>query len=139
MVISTDRTIGIVSINTNDPENSKIYENDIVKLHGIDGKFNGIEIQSNSKSLISMAPFELVEHDLEERVSYPWLENEDVVMFDPIVSNDRIVSTWSTGISTGWVVTSTGKIIDFSPEEKESEGGVITTVSYTHLEPTRPY
>ena len=126
VVISTDRTIGIVSINTNDPENSKIYENDIVKLHGIDGKFNGIEIQSNSKSLISMAPFELVEHDLEERVSYPWLENEDVVMFDPIVSNDRVVSTWSTGISTGWVVTSTGKIIDFSPEEKESEGGVIT-------------
>ena len=73
-----------------------------------------------------MAPFELVEHDLEERVSYPWLENEDVVMFDPIVSNDRVVSTWSTGISTGWVVTSTGKIIDFSPEDKGSEGGAIT-------------
>lgn len=126
VAVSTDRTIGIVSINADNPGNSKVYENDIVKLHGIDGQFNGIEIQSESRSLISMAPFELVEHDLEERASYPWLENEDVVMFDPIVSNDRVVSSWSTGINTGWVVTSTGKIIDFSPESEEAGGGVLT-------------
>lgn len=126
VAVSTDRTIGIVSINADNPGNSKVYENDIVKLHGIDGQFNGIEIQSESRSLISMAPFELVEHDLEERASYPWLENEDVVMFDPIVSNDRVVSSWSTGINTGWVVTSTGKIIDFSPEREEGGGGVLT-------------
>ncbi len=126
VAVSTDRTIGIVSINADNPGNSKVYENDIVKLHGIDGQFNGIEIQSESRSLISMAPFELVEHDLEERASYPWLENEDVVIFDPIVSNDRVVSSWSTGINTGWVVTSTGKIIDFSPESEEAGGGVLT-------------
>jgi len=126
VAVSTDRTIGIVSINADNPGNSKVYENDIVKLHGIDGQFNGIEIQSESRSLISMAPFELVEHDLEERASYPWLENEDVVMFDPIVSNDRVVSSWSTGINTGWVVTSSGKIIDFSPEREEGGGGVLT-------------
>ena len=126
VAVSTDRTIGIVSINADNPGNSKVYENDIVKLHGIDGQFNGIEIQSESRSLISMAPFELVEHDLEERASYPWLENEDVVIFDPIVSNDRVVSSWSTGINTGWVVTSSGKIIDFSPEREEGGGGVLT-------------
>ena len=126
VAISTDRTIGIVSVNVYEPEKSKVYENDIVKLQSIDGKFNGIEIQSDGRSLISMAPFEIIEHDLDNRVSFPWLENEDVVEFDPLISNDRVVSTWSTGFGTGWIVTSTGKVMDFSPKEGEERGGVLT-------------
>ena len=72
-----------------------------------------------------MAPFGIIEHDLGLRKSFPWLENIDVVDFNTEISDHRIVSSWQTGSNIGWVITSEGAMISFSPEFQEKKGGLL--------------
>ena len=125
VVVSTDLTIAIVNIDIGEPGKSTIFDNDIVQLQGVEGAINGIEYQSEGKSLISVAPFGIIEHDLGLRKSFPWLENIDVVDFNTEISDHRIVSSWQTGSNIGWVITSEGAMISFSPEFQEKKGGLL--------------
>ncbi len=125
VAVSTDLTIAIVSIDPNESSNSVIYDNDIVTLQDAEGVINGIEVQSDGRSLISVAPFGIIEHELQTRTSFRWLENSDAVNFSVQISDERIVSTWGTGSFEGWLITSEGSVLQFYPRDDSSEGGLL--------------
>ena len=127
VVISSDLTIARIRMNTEDPSKTTIYDNDIVQLQGFDGIMTGVDIQKDGVSLISLAPFGLIEHDLEESRSFHWLDNTDAVDFDASISGERIVSTWGTGPYDGWILTDSGTIVSFTMSSTE-EGGTILEI-----------
>ena len=127
VVISSDLTIARIRMNTEDPSKTTIYDHDIVQLQGVDGIMTGVDIQKDGVSLISLAPFGLIEHDLEESRSFHWLDNTDAVDFDASISGERIVSTWGTGPYDGWILTDSGTIVSFTMSSTE-EGGTILEI-----------
>ena len=127
VVISSDLTIARIRMNTEDPSKTTIYDNDIVQLQGFDGIMTGVDIQKDGVSLISLAPFGLIEHDLKESRSFHWLDNTDAVDFDASISGERIVSTWGTGPYDGWILTDSGTIVSFTMSSTE-EGGTILEI-----------
>ena len=123
--VSTDLTIAVVSINNNNASRSMIFDNDIVQLQGVEGKVRGIVHQYEGRSLISVEPFGLIEHDLKERISFEWVGNSDAVNFSVEVSDERIASTWGNGAFDGWLITKEGTMVSFSIDEGKDESGIL--------------
>ena len=127
VVISSDLTIARIRINIEDVSKITINDNDIVQLQGFEGTMTGMDIQSDGKSLISLVPFGLIEHDLAESKSFHWLDNIDVVDFDAVISGERIVSTWGTEPFDGWIITDRGTIVSFTQADQR-EGGTLLEI-----------
>ena len=127
VVISSELTIARIRVSIEDPSKTTIYDNDIVQLQGFGGIMTGINIQKDGSSLISLAPFGLIEHDLEVSKSFHWLDNDDAVDFDASISGERIVSTWGTGAFDGWILTDSGSVVSFTTAT-ESEGGTMLEI-----------
>ena len=122
VAVSQDKTIATVML---DAELAATSEVSLVQVTGTEGYFTGISRQSGDRSLIMVAPFSLIEHDLSLNSSYPWLENSDVVEYDAGVSNSRIVATWGTDRDSGWILTDRGEIVRYHPPLSNSLGGVL--------------
>ncbi len=122
VVISNDKNIATVDLDVSDTSTSKVS---IVQLQDVDGQFNGITEQSDGKSIVTIVPYSMIEHDLFLRLSFPWLENADAVSYDPAIAGERLVATWATSEYTGWVLTSTGTVIAFSPSPGDRTGGIL--------------
>jgi len=125
VVISSDLTIARIRVDIEDPSKTTIYDNDIVQLQGFEGILTGIDIQTDGNSLISLAPFGLIEHDLGESKSFHWLDNTDAADFDTSISGQRIVSTWGTGAFDGWIITDSGTIVSFTTVTQSEGGGML--------------
>jgi len=122
VLISNDRNIAIVDLEIGDASSSEVT---IVQLQDVNGQFSGIAEQSDGKSIISVVPYAMIEHDLALRLSFPWLENSDVVSFDPAISGERLVATWSVGVHSGWAITSSGTIVAFNPVSNDRTDGIL--------------
>ena len=85
----------------------------------------GIEAQSDGISLISLAPFGLIEHDKEAGRSFHWLDNIDAVGFDVGVSDQRIVGTWGSGLFEGWLITDRGTLVSFEPINQSKDNSML--------------
>ena len=118
VAISDDKNIATVNIDIFKVEDSTL---EIVQLLELDGLFTDIFHYEDSKSLISLVPFSVIEHDLNEERSYPWLNNSDVTEFSTEISNELIIYSWSNGRDNGWIITSSGNIIQFTPSELREE------------------
>ena len=118
VAISDDKNIATVNIDIFKVEDSTM---EIVQLLELDGLFTDIFHYEDSKSLISLVPFSVIEHDLNEERSYPWLNNSDVTEFSTEISNELIIYSWSNGRDNGWIITSSGNIIQFTPSELREE------------------
>ena len=123
--VSTDLTIAVVTINDINASRSTIFDNDIVQLQGVEGKIRGIVHQYEGRSLISVEPFGLIEHDLGERISFEWVGNSDAVNFSVRVSDESIASTWGNGAFDGWLITKEGPMVSFSIHQEDHEGGIL--------------
>jgi len=123
--VSTDLTIAVVTINDINASRSTIFDNDIVQLQGVEGKIRGIVHQYEGRSLISVEPFGLIEHDLGERISFEWVGNSDAVNFSVRVSDESIASTWGNGAFDGWLITKEGTMVSFSIHQEDNEGGIL--------------
>ena len=125
VVISSDLTIARIGMNTEDVSKMTIYDNDIVQLQGFEGTMTGMDVQSDGKSLISLVPFGLIEHDLAESRSFHWLDNIGAVDFDSAISGERIVSTWGTESFEGWIITDRGTIVSFTSADQKERGTLL--------------
>ena len=85
----------------------------------------GIEVQSDGISLISLAPFGLIEHDKGASKSFHWLDNADAVEFDVAISDQRIVGTWGSGFFEGWLITDKGTLVSFGPAEQDEDNSIL--------------
>ena len=75
-----------------------------------------------------MAPFGIVEHDLEKNATFPWLENSDVVNENIQLSGERVVSTWSLNENTGWVLTDRGNLASFQTIDGIGENSIVSSI-----------
>ena len=121
IAISSDLTIASIVVVVSEPSETRVFDNDIVQLQGFVGAMTGIEAQSDGISLISLAPFGLIEHDKEAGRSFHWLDNIDAVEFDVEISDQRIVGTWGSGFFEGWLITDRGTLVSFGPVD-QNEG-----------------
>ncbi|MBT4347011.1 MAG: hypothetical protein HOD67_05575, partial [Euryarchaeota archaeon] len=120
---TTSKQIGLILLSTEGAAATQMSINDIV---GVDGRFMQLTHQYDDRSLVVLAPFGLIEHDISNNATYPWLDNEDAQKFDTTISGDRIVGTWGTEQDSGWIVTSRGTLIEYHPsKEREAIGGLL--------------
>lgn len=122
VAVSSDRNIATVNLNADVASTSDVR---LVQVTGAEGYFTGISRQSDDRSLIYVAPFSLIEHDLSLNSSFPWLENSDAVEYDTYVSGSRIVSTWGTDRDSGWILTDRGDLVHYHPPYSNAIGGVL--------------
>ena len=122
VAVSSDRNIARVTLNADVASTSDVR---LVQVTGAEGYFTGISHQSDDRSLIYMAPFGLIEHDLSLNSSFPWLENSDAVEYDTDVSGSRIVATWGTDRDSGWILTDRGELVHYHPPYSNAIGGVL--------------
>jgi hypothetical protein len=120
--VSSSQEIGIIQLQS---ENAIESELSVSTIQGIEGQFTHLSHQNDARSLIVVAPFSLLEHDVSKNATYPWLENEDAQKFDVEISGERIIGTWNTGEDSGWLITSRGTVIEFHSTEERSQIGVI--------------
>ncbi|SVB92168.1 uncharacterized protein METZ01_LOCUS245022 [marine metagenome] len=122
VAVSSDRNIARVTLNADVASTSDVR---LVQVTEAEGYFTGISHQSDDRSLIYMAPFGLIEHDLSLNSSFPWLENSDAVEYDTDVSGSRIVATWGTDRDSGWILTDRGELVHYHPQYSNALGGVL--------------
>ena len=77
-VAISSNILGTIKVNTSNPDKSTISG---VEIIGLEGVLTTISDHSENRFLISMAPFGIVEHDLEKNATFPWLENSDAVSY----------------------------------------------------------
>jgi len=125
VAISSDLSIARIGVNVGDTSETTMYDNDIVQLQGFEGAMTGINPQRGGNSLISLAPFGLIEYDSSVSRSFHWLDNTDVVEFDVAISGERIVGTWGVSPYGGWIVTDRGSVVSFDLTEQENGGSML--------------
>ena len=125
VAIASDLTVASIVVVVSEPSETRVYDNDIVQLQGFVGAMTGIEVQSDGISLISLAPFGLIEHDKEAGRSFHWLDNIDAVEFDVGISDQRIVGTWGSGFFEGWLITDRGTLVSFGPAYQNEDNSIL--------------
>ncbi|MBL6882786.1 MAG: hypothetical protein ISR09_00125 [Candidatus Thalassarchaeum sp.] len=120
--VSSDLQIGMIRLHTEGALQSELSVSDI---KGVDGKFMQLSHQEEARSLIIVAPFSLLEHNIETNSTYPWLDNDDAINFDATISGERIIGTWDTGKDSGWIITSRGTMIEFHSTEESRGIGLV--------------
>ena len=124
-VAISSNILGTINVNTSNPEKSTISG---VEIIGLDGVLITLADHSENRFLISMAPFGIVEHDLEKNATFPWLDNSDVVNENIQLSGERIVSTWSLNENTGWILTDRGNLASFQTTYGTDENSIISSI-----------
>ncbi|MBP12508.1 MAG: hypothetical protein CMA71_03090 [Euryarchaeota archaeon] len=124
-VAISSNILGTVNINTSSPEKSSISG---VEILGLDGFFRSLTYHTEERFLISMAPFGIVEHDLEKNATFPWLENSDVADVNVLLSGERIVSTWTLDENIGWILTDRGNLVSFYPADYDVENSILSLI-----------
>tara|TARA_B100000073_G_scaffold347584_1_gene362402 strand:+ start:1201 stop:2361 length:1161 start_codon:yes stop_codon:yes gene_type:complete len=118
IAISDEKNIATIRINIFMVEDSTI---EVIQLLELEGLFTDIFYYEGSKSLISLAPFSIIEHDYVEERSYPWLKNSDVSEYNSEISRELVIYSWTVGQGNGWILTSPGNIIEYSPSKLQEE------------------
>ena len=124
-VAISSNILGTIKVNTSNPDKSTISG---VEIIGLEGVLTTISDHSENRFLISMAPFGIVEHDLEKNATFPWLENSDVVNENIQLSGERVVSTWSMNENTGWVLTDRGNLASFQTIDGIGENSIVSSI-----------
>ena len=111
VAISNEMNIGLIELNLNNARNSSLT---ITHLDGVTGQMRTINYQDSSRCLISVVPFALIEYNTTTKKAFLWLENSDIKEFNPSISDERIITTWTTGENSGWILTSQGTAIKYN-------------------------
>ena len=124
-VAISSNILGTIKVNTSNPDKSTISG---VEIIGLEGVLSTLSDHSENRFLVSMAPFGIVEHDLEKNATFPWLENSDVVNENIQLSGERVVSTWSLNENTGWILTDRGNLASFHAIDSTGENSIVSSI-----------
>ena len=86
-------------------------------------EFVSASAHSNEKTMLHMAPYGMVEYNLEEMSAYPWLNNVDAADSSAQLSSTTPIVSWDIGQYEGWVVSSDGTIASYSQKYFEALSG----------------
>ena len=124
-VAISSNILGTIKVNTSNPDKSTISG---VEIIGLEGVLSTLADHSENRFLISVAPFGIVEHDLEKNATFPWLENSDVTNENIQLSGERVVSTWSLNENTGWILTDRGNLASFQTIYGADENSIVSSI-----------
>jgi len=130
--VSSSQEIGIIQLNSTNGIESELF---VSTVKGVEGQFTHLSHQKGTRSLIVVAPFSLLEHDISKNATYPWLNHEDAQKFDIELSGERIIGTWNNGEDGGWIITNRGTIVEFHSTEEGTEIGAIVGIIVGFLIP----
>ncbi|MDP6900060.1 MAG: hypothetical protein QGF94_04410 [Candidatus Thalassarchaeaceae archaeon] len=128
IAIGDERGVGIISLDTDHPEQSVVM---IKILYEIQGEFTHVHQRVTGESLITMSPFQVIAWDIPDDEAYGWISNSDVMNASSALAGERLVGSWTTVDDdyVGYLVTSYGAIIQFHPEI-ESNAWTDSMISY---------
>ena len=117
VAVADNKILATIELDSNDISKS-IPE--ISSLSGVDAYFVGIDHQYGDRTIISLTPSGLIEHDISINASFPWLENSDID--DLNLTSSGIIGIWSVDKNSGWIVTNRGSLFEYKPpSEKPTE------------------
>tara|TARA_Y100001970_G_scaffold128347_2_gene158510 strand:- start:18055 stop:19266 length:1212 start_codon:yes stop_codon:yes gene_type:complete len=117
VAVADNKILASIELDPNDISKS-IPE--IRSLPDVDAYFVDIDRQYGDRTIISLTPSGLIEHDISINASFPWLENSDID--DLNLTSSSIIGIWSTGANSGWIVTNRGFLFEYKPPMEYSTG-----------------
>ncbi len=122
LAISSQNNLGSINLNLELPQESDIS---VTYLGEIEGKMKNTNYQNRDSNIISLIPFSLIEYNSTTGEAFSWLDNLDVREFNAEISDEIIVSTWGVDEHSGWILTSSGKIINYDLIESNKNNEII--------------
>lgn len=119
----------IISIDSIDSTKSSAGSS--VQYTTLEGDFTKVSRGHDSTSLIILAPFSTVRQYPVTDEAYVHISSEDVSQWDAIISGRSISFAWENSFNDGFIITSFGNVISFSPiTEDVSESLVVVIIGY---------
>jgi WD40 repeat protein len=80
---------------------------------------------ADGTTLVHLAPLGLIRVEQDSGEAFLLFNNTDALQQDPMLAADSVAVAWENSKGTGYVVTSDGRIVSFSPEVEEAEDTLI--------------
>ena len=120
---------GIIKINSID--STKSSAKNPVQYTTLEGDFTKISRGHDSTSIIILAPFSTVRQYPVDDDAYVQISSEDASIWDPVISGRSISFIWENSFNSGFIITSFGNVISFSPPSEEvAESLVVVIIGY---------
>jgi len=113
IIIASGRRISALLLKPDDAGSSIIEEEEIIGE--LSGEFIGISGFRDNSVVIFMAPYSIIQYDLDSRQSYRMLEHEDVKDAELALSSTNIIHIWGEDERNGHTISSDGTVAEFSP------------------------
>jgi hypothetical protein len=97
----------------------------------LEGDFTKVSRGYDSTSLVILAPFSTVRHHPVDNQAYVQINPDDVSEWDAIISGRSISFVWENSFNSGFIITSFGNVISFSPlTEDIAESLIVVIIGY---------
>ena len=97
----------------------------------LEGDFTKVSRGYDSTTLIHLAPFSTLRQYPVADDAYVHISSEDVSLWDAIISGRAISFVWENSFNNGFIITSFGNVISFSPiTEDASESLIVVIIGY---------
>ena len=119
----------IISINSLDATKSSAGKSD--EYITLEGDFTKVSRGYDSTSLVILAPFSTVRQYPVDNQAYVHINPDDVSEWDAIISGRSISFVWENSFNSGFIITSFGNVISFSPlTEDIAESLIVVIIGY---------
>jgi WD40 repeat protein len=117
-----------VEINLNIIDSSDTTLGLMTSFNEIDGDTVRDDRGADGTTLVHLAPLGLIRVEQDSGEAFLMFNNSDALQQDPMLAADSVAVAWENSKGTGYVVTSDGRIVSFSPEVEEQEDTLIVLV-----------
>ena len=95
---------------------SKSTTENLMQYGSLSGDFTAVSRGHDGSTLIHMAPFATVRQQPLISEAFAQIIAEDAAVWDPVVAGRSISVVWENGHREGFIITSFGNIVSFSPD-----------------------
>ena len=113
VAIASGRRVSAIILKPDNVDKSIIEPAEIIS--DLSGEFIHISSLRNNAITINMAPYGIIEYNLEKRTAFQMLDHEDVKGVEIELSGTSLVHVWGTDLSHGFTISSDGTIGEISP------------------------
>lgn len=111
-----------IDVDTQDSEQSSIGE--ITIIGELEGDFVAVDEGHDSSTIVGVGPMSLLRYTQYTQKSFLMFSNKDATDNDVYLGGDSYGFAWENSKNSGFLVTSYGRVVSFSPAEEETAGFV---------------
>jgi hypothetical protein len=116
-----------IRLNLIDPSQSE--PKNLMQFGTLEGDFTAVSRGHDRTTLIHMAPFSTVRQDPVISEAFVQITAQDAQEWDPVIAGRSVSFVWENDFREGFIITSFGNIISFSPEPVVEVDNSIMTVA----------